>query len=232
MESEGPEGNIDAHRVFTHPGGIPRRRHGRASGGSTQLVMKTNTIALALILVAALWRIGSVFAPALSNIAPITALAFCGAVYFTDRRLWLVPFAGLMLSDVWLNHYHAVEFGYTWSAGEMLLRLACIAAALGVGRLVARRRNALTLLGGALGSALIFYVGTNTASWATDPYYAKTIAGWGQALTVGHPEFPCTLWFFRNTLLGDLLFTGLFVLSIKLASARKTAAPTRSFLHV
>lgn len=173
--------------------------------------MKTNLLALALILVAAFWRVANVFEPSLFNVAPVTALAFCGAAYFRDWRWWLVPFFALTASDLWLNHYHATEFGYTWSGGEMLLRLACVAGALGIGRLVARRRNPSTLAAGALGSSLLFYLGTNSVAWLADPFYAGNAAGWWQAMTVGHPEFPPTLWFFRNTLMGDLLFTGLFV---------------------
>ena len=180
--------------------------------------MKTTPLAVILILLAALWRILSAYEPTLSNVSPIAALAFCGAVYFHDWRWWLIPFFALMLSDLWLNYYHATQFGYTWSMGEILLRLFCFVAVVGIGRLVARRRNVLTLLGGALGSSLSFYLGTNTVTWAADPFYAKSLAGWCQALTVGHPEYPCTLWFFRNTLLGDLLFTGFFVLVIKLAA--------------
>ena len=183
--------------------------------------MKNTTVAFALILVAGLWRALSAFEPTLSNVAPITAFAFCGAAYLRDWRWWLVPFLALMLSDLWLNHYHATRFGYSWSAGEILLRLAWFAAAVGVGRLVARKRNVLNVLGGAVGSALIFYVGTNTVSWAADPFYAKSLAGWSQALTVGHPEYPSTLWFFRNTLFGDLLFTGMFILAMEIASARR-----------
>ncbi len=182
--------------------------------------MKTNLIALTLILAAALWRVAIVFDPSLFNVAPITALAFCGAVYSRDWRLWLVPFAALTLSDLWLNHYHATQFGYTWSLGEMVLRACCLVAALGVGLLVARRRNIINLLAGALGSALIFYFATNTVAWFGDAFYAKSVAGWWQALTVGHPEFPPTLWFFRNTLLGDLLFTGLFSTVMALGTAR------------
>ena len=185
--------------------------------------MKTNLLALALILVAALWRIATVYHPALFNIAPVTALAFCGAVYLRDWRWWLVPFAALTLSDLWLNQYHATQFGYTWSLGEMGLRAACFASAIGLGWLVSRRRNVLTLAVGALGSSLIFYVGTNSVSWFTDPFYAKTAAGWVQALTVGHPEFPSTLWFFRNTLLGDVLFTAIFATAFKFAMAHETA---------
>lgn len=181
--------------------------------------MKTHHLALALILLAALWRGLAVFEPSLFNIAPVTALAFCGAVFWQDRRWWLVPFAALLLSDLWLNHYHATEFGYTWSAGEMLLRIASIAAALGIGRLVAARRSVPTLLAGSLGSSLVFYFVTNTVAWAGDAFYPGTLAGWWQAMTVGHPEYPPTLWFFRNTLLGDLFFTGLFVAAMQGAAA-------------
>jgi hypothetical protein len=190
--------------------------------------MKITLLALALILVAALWRIATVCHPVLFNVAPVTALAFCAAVYLRDWRWWLVPFVALTLSDLWLNQYHATQFGYTWSLGEMGLRAACFAGALGLGCLVAQRRNVLTLAVGALGSSLIFYVGTNSVSWFTDPFYARTVAGWAQSLTVGHPEFPPTLWFFRNTLLGDLLFTAIFATAFKFATGRETAGARMS----
>ena len=77
--------------------------------------MKNPTLAFILILLAALWRILSAFEPSLSNVAPITALAFCGAAYFRDWRWWLIPFLALMLSDLWLNYYHATRFGFAWS---------------------------------------------------------------------------------------------------------------------
>jgi hypothetical protein len=186
--------------------------------------MKNSALAIILILLAALWRILSAFEPALSNVAPITALAFCGAAYLRDWRWWLVPFFSLIMSDLWLNYYHATRFGFAWSWDEILFRLLCFAAAIGVGRLVARRRNLLTFFGGALASSLLFFVGTNTVAWASDPFYCRTPAGWIQALTVGHPEYPSTLWFFRNTLFGDLLFTGIFVLAVELASIRAAIA--------
>lgn len=177
--------------------------------------MKPHHLALALILLAALWRGLAVLEPAFFNVAPVTALAFCSAVFWRDRRWWLVPFAALTLSDLWLNHYHATEFGYTWSSGGMLLRAGAVAAALGIGRLVATRRSVPALIAGSLGSSLIFYLVTNTMAWAGDVFYPGSLAGWWQAMTVGHPEYPPTLWFFRNTLLGDLFFTGIFVAALQ-----------------
>jgi hypothetical protein len=180
-----------------------------------------NSTALALIVSAALWRVAAAYEPSWANVSPITALAFCGALYFRDWRLWLVPLIALTFSDLWLNHYHATAFGYTWTLTEMLLRAGCLGVALGLGRLVAARRSAINLLSGALASSLVFYLVTNTAAWAADAYYPGTAAGWWQAMTLGHPEFPPTLWFFRNTFVGDLVFTGLFAGAMALAAARE-----------
>ena len=176
--------------------------------------------ALLLVVLAAGYRLLAVHEPALLNLAPLMALAFCSAVYASDKRWWAVPFAALALSDLYLNHHYAVVYGDTWSAGSILVNLACYAAALGIGALVARRRSWPNLFSGALGASLLFYLATNTAAWAADPFYTKTVAGWWQALTVGRPEFPPTLWFFRNTLLGDLLFTGIFALALEWRALR------------
>ncbi len=178
-------------------------------------------VSLAVLMLAAGWRVVAVHAPALSNFAPLMALAFCGAVYFRDKRLWVVPFAALVVSDIYLDHYHAAAFGETWTWPSVLIRAACFAAALPIGSWVAQRKGWLTLLGGALAGSLVFYVVTNTDAWVRDPSYAKTFAGWAQALTVGRPEFPPTIWFFRNTLASDLAFTAIFALAMEFAALRK-----------
>lgn len=177
-------------------------------------------LALALLLLAAGWRVAAVLEPALVNFAPVMALAFCGAVYFSDRRLWLVPLAALVLSDLYLDYYYATTFGETWTWPSVLIRALCFALALPLGRLVAQHKNWLTLVGGALAGSLLFYLATNSDAWLRDPFYMKNAAGWVQAMTVGRPEFPPTLFFFRNTLASDLLFTGLFALAMELAALR------------
>jgi hypothetical protein len=181
--------------------------------------------ALLAIVLAASWRLLALQAPVLGNFSPLMALTFCGAVYFRDKRLWLVPFAALSLSDLYLNHYYAVAFHETWSWASELARLLSFALALPLGRMVARHKSWGTLLGGALGSSLLFYVITNTDAWRHDPHYVQTAAGWWQALTVGRPEFAPTYMFFRNTLVSDLLFTGVFALAMELA-ARRVGEPS------
>jgi len=167
-------------------------------------------VALILILLAVLYRLLPTMDMALSNISPVMAIAFCGAVYFRKRWMWLIPFVALALSDVYINHFYAREYGFSWSLVGLLARTASFGVALLIGAWVAKRKSWLNLLNGSLLGAMVFYLVTNTQSWASDPFYAKTLAGWWQALTVGHPEYPPTIYFFRNTLFGDLMFTGLF----------------------
>jgi len=181
--------------------------------------------AVLLILVAAGYRILSVNSTELANFSPLMALAFCGAVYLRPRAWWAVPFAALILSDLWINHIYMSEHGYGYGGVQMAVRALCFAGALGIGVLVARRKNWLNLFSGAVGGAVLFYLATNTASWAGDLFYAKTAAGWWQAMTVGHPQFPPTIYFFRNSLVSDLLFTGLFVLAME-ARARRAGQPS------
>jgi hypothetical protein len=177
-------------------------------------------LALALIALSLTWRITALYVPALSNFAPLMALTFCGAAYFRDKRLWLVPFAALTLSDLYIDHYYATTSHYAWTIGGVLLRAACFAAAIGFGVMVSRKRSWLNLFSGAIGGSVFFYLVTNTASWIGDVAYTHDATGWWQAMTVGHPEFPPTLWFFRNTLVSDLVFTGLFAVAMEFAALR------------
>ena len=177
-------------------------------------------LALVVFILAAGWRVLAIHAPAISNFAPLMALTFCAAVYFNDKRMWIVPFAALMVSDLYLDYHYASAYGETWLWPSVAVRLLCFALALPLGRLVAQHKTWLNLFSGALAGAVFFYLATNTDAWIRDPLYVKTAAGWWQAMTVGRPEFPPTLLFFRNTLVSDLLFTGVFALAMEYAALR------------
>jgi len=166
--------------------------------------------ALILISLAVLSRVLPTMDLSLSNFSPFIAIAFCSSVYFRKPWLWVVSFLALEASDIYLNYFHSREFGFYWSLGGFIARASCFGAALLLGTWIGKRKSWLWLLNGSLIGALLFYFVTNTQSWFTDPFYGKTLAGWWQAMTVGHPEYPPTILFFKNTLFGDLLFTGLF----------------------
>ena len=171
--------------------------------------------ALIVLVLAAGWRVFTLQAPDLSNFSPIMALAFCSGVYFQRRWLWIIPVAALLLSDLYINYYYATTYRYEWTLRDNLIRIACFGVGLGLGLVVAKRRSWMGLLGGLLGSSVVFYLATNTAAWKVDPAYAGTWAGWVQAMTVGHPQYPSTLSFYRNTLASDLFFTGVFALAME-----------------
>ena len=181
-------------------------------------------VALVVLVLAAGWRVLALHAPALSNFAPLMALTFCAAVYIRDKRMWLVPFAALLLSDLYLDYHYASAYGETWIWLSVLVRLLCFAVALPIGRFVAQHKSWLNLFSGALAGAVFFYLATNTDAWIRDPFYPKDAAGWWQAMTIGRPEFPPTVLFFRNTLVSDLLFTGIFALVMEFSALRAGAA--------
>ncbi len=178
--------------------------------------------AIVLVLLAVLGRILPTMDLTLSNLMPFTAIAFCGGVYFRKPWFAVMSFFALELSDVYVNWFHAREYGFHWEISGFVARSFCFALSVGIGRWVSGQKSWLWLLNGSLLGAVIFYLITNTQSWFGDAFYAKTLAGWWQALTVGHPEYPPTIYFFRNTLFGDLMFTGLFASVMELIAHRKS----------
>jgi hypothetical protein len=160
------------------------------------------------------------------NFSAATALAFCAGVYFRGAAAWWLPLGTLLATDVALNifYYHVAPFGF-----YLVLNYAVYAVLIGLGRWFGRRAAFLKLLLGGLLGAVIFYLVTNTLAWLQDPAYAKTIAGWIQALTIGRPDWHPTTWeMFRNTLGSGGLFTALFVGSAKLTEPTESPADKKA----
>ena len=190
--------------------------------------------AFILILAAVVYRIvtglaiisGSTW---LSNFAPLAAIALCGAVYFPSRFKFTVPLVALFVSDVVLNiHYGAPLF-----VPLMICRYFALALVGWLGLVIARHASLKTLLPASLAGSTLFYIITNAFSWLSDPGYAKNFAGLIQALSVGLPQYSATpTWmFFRNSVVSDLIFTGLFVLCMKLGRSSERSRATSVAPH-
>jgi len=154
------------------------------------------------------------------NFSAAYAFAFCAGVYFRGATAWWLPLGVMAATDAALNifYWHVAPLGL-----YLLLNYAVFAALVGLGKWFGKGAPFFKLLLGGVFGAVIFYLVTNTLTWLQDPFYIKTIGGWIQALTVGHPEFHPTTWeFFRNTLLSGGIFTALF------AGAAKLTAPAES----
>ncbi len=164
------------------------------------------------MLVFALSRIPGVLP---QNFSAAYALAFCGGVYLAGAMAWWLPLGTLFVTDIGLNVFYYHEPVLNW---YMLIKTLGFVAIIGVGRFFKPQTHWLKLIGGGLFGAVLFYLLTNTASWIYNPGYAKTLAGWVQALTSGIPNLPPTWEFFRNTLLSGGIFTALFTGAVKLTA--------------
>jgi len=171
------------------------------------------------------------------NFSVVYAFAFCAGVFFPSRLAWWLPLAVLLGTDIGLNfyyQYHHVDG--VWSA-ENLANLAfnyiAYLALIFLGRRFRPSMSIMSLVGGGVLGAIIFYLITNTASWLFNPFhnpeYTKNLTGWIIALTKGIGGYPSTWEFFRNTLLSGGIFTAIFAAAEKLAAespAEKNAGAT------
>ncbi len=164
----------------------------------------------------------------LSNFAPLAAIALCSAAYFPKKYKFSVPLVTLFISDAVINfRYGAPLFDL-----QILLRYFALAVVGCAGVLLQNRASLKTLLPASIAGSTIFYTITNAFSWLSDPGYAKNFGGLIQAFTVGLAQYSATpSWmFFRNSLISDLLFTLLFVLSMNLGrSTEKSRASAARF---
>ena len=135
---------------------------------------------------------------------------------------WVLPLATIIVTDILLNvfAYDVTVLDPRLVTNWMILALFVVLA-----KWLARRRSYGRVFLGTLFGALLFYLVSNSVSWMVNPAYAKTIAGWVQALTVGLPGFPPTWVFGLKTLLGTGLFTGLFAGAMKLSEAMDATEP-------
>jgi len=179
---------------------------------------------LAALFVAAFYRVvRMVWAPdVLPNFSPVMAVAFCGAVFLPWGALAsaVAPIVALAISDAILN----TLYGQPMFNGVSVILLACYAGAGLFGwALRGWKENFGMVLGAAAVNSVAFYLITNTVEWLGNSAYAKSGAGWVQALTVGVPGYAPTWVFFRNSFVSDLLFTACFAIAA-LAASRAVSA--------
>ena len=138
-----------------------------------------------LILLAALSRL----LPHPMNFAPISALALFGGVYLDKKHTFIVPLAAMLISDYFLGFYPEILWIYGSFALVGLVGL-WLRSHRGIGQ------TALATLAG----SIIFFIVTNFGVWITGQVsYTPDAAGLIQCYAAAIP-------FFRNTLLGDIVY--------------------------
>jgi hypothetical protein len=166
------------------------------------------------------------------NFSAAYALMFCAGVYFPKRLAWWLPMATMLVSDLLLNWYYHAHYGTPIFSADLLGNYVAYLALVWLGRRFSAKSPFLSLLGGGILGALLFYLITNTLSWFFNPFqapeYTKNLIGWLIALTKGTANYSYPIkmqtWeLFRNTLTSGGLFTGLFAGAMKLMEAVEPA---------
>ena len=188
--------------------------------------------ALLLTFAALLYRLLFILAGApvdWANFSPLASIFLCSGLFLSKKRVAIWPALGLLVSDVVINaHFHASLIDTRMIPGYF-----CFAIIFLIGAWLRHQgiNRPIPVLLTAVSSSIFFYLITNTISWYFDapiplslPLYPKTFEGWLQALTVGHPGLPPTYLFLRNTLVSDLLFTSLFLLTQALLRPQRASS--------
>ena len=164
------------------------------------------------------------------NFSAVYALLFCAGVYFPGRMAWWLPLVVFAGTDTLLNLYYKYYLHIdTFNPATLVFLLGNYAVyplLIWLGRKFTPKASFISLLGGGLFGAILFYFVTNTVSWFFNPFgnpeYTKDLAGWIRALSLGTSGWPHTWEFFINTLTSGGLFTGLFAGAMKAAAAAET----------
>ena len=186
--------------------------------------------AVLLVTIAIVYRIvigvaGMTHMEWLHNFSPMAAIALCGAIFFPRRIAILAPLAAFLVSDLVLNAFYMASTPHVTSllSARMIPEYLALGLSAFLGWKLRANPKASLILGASIVGSIAFYVITNTGDWLTEPLYAKTLAGWAQALTTGLLGYPPTFTFFRNTFASDLIFTAIFVACM--AWQPRSAAP-------
>lgn len=141
-----------------------------------------------LIIVGAVTRL----VPHPYNFTAVGALAiFVGANL--KKSQWYIPFIVMLFTDTILGFHSTMIYVY-----------ASFALGIGIGYLIRKKQNILTVPMASLISSILFYLITNFGVWQSSVFmYEHTLNGLMLCYIVAIP-------FFRNTVLGDLVYTTAF----------------------
>jgi hypothetical protein len=143
--------------------------------------------------------------PHLPNFSPLCAIALFGAAHFRNRWLaYTLPLVAIVISDVLVNNILYAQYfnGFTLFYEGCWWQYAAYAViVLGATAWFQRGISAVTVLGGAFGASLIFFLLSNFGVWAGSAMYPQNAAGLMACYAAGLP-------FLQTTLASDVLFSG------------------------
>lgn len=136
-----------------------------------------------------------------ANFAPITAIAIFAGIYLPKRWAIILPLVAMFISDIFIGFY-------TW---QIMLTVYLSFAISGlIGLWLRNNKKFGTILGGTVLASLLFFFLTNFSVWAFGTMYTHNLTGLIECYVMAIP-------FFKNSLLGDLFYTGIMIGSLELA---------------
>jgi len=163
----------------------------------TPSTLRTLLVSAALVALAVTVRLLSHDGTLPPNFGAIAAVALFAGAFLPLRWAVAVPLAAMLISDFFIpaDAWPVTVTIYALLAAPALLGLAIKRSnSRGIGR-------AVMVSGAAIGSSVLFFVGSNFAVWAFNHYYPATASGLGACFVAALP-------FFKYTLAGDLVFSG------------------------
>jgi hypothetical protein len=138
------------------------------------------------ILAAALFR----FLPHAPNFTPLMAIALFGGAMFSNKKIaFIIPFAAMLISDIFLGFHSAIIAVYV-----------SFAILVYFGIIISKKKSLISITLTSVSGAVIFFILSNFAVWLTFGIYSKDLAGLIACYEAAIP-------FFRNTLFSSLLFS-------------------------
>lgn len=165
-------------------------------------LLNTRTIILfALIVIAAFSRMITFSIPEMANFSPIMALALFTGAFFARKGLAIAaPLAAMFISDLVIGFHDAMPAVYI-----------SFALAIFLGYFLLNKKVTVTrVIGGSLAASVLFFIVTNFWVWAAWGYYTHDFNGFIACYELALP-------FFRNALIGDLIYSGVFFGAFALA---------------
>ncbi len=157
--------------------------------------MQKNIIIFFLVLLGLFAR----FLPHPPNFTPVAAIALFSGIYLSRNSGIILALLVMIISDFFIGFY-------SWKL--MLAVYLSFIMMVFLGGLAKKKRKMSLVMGITVSASILFFLITNAAVWIFSGMYEHTVSGLIQCYYMALP-------FFKNTLMGNLLYMALLVLMME-----------------
>lgn len=153
----------------------------------------------------------------LVNFTAVGALAFMGGAIIDNKWLrYALPIGLLLVTDLVLNTVVYSEFtnGALFYDGMLWVYIPFVIS-VAIGRIILKEASVGKVLFAGIVSGIVFFLISNFGVWMSGTMYPKTAGGLLEAYYMGLP-------FFRNTLLGNIVYGLAIYFAFTMATKKTT----------